>query len=103
MHRQSGCVAIADARLDNPAELRAALDLPAPDHAPDRSTDHAAQLILHAWLRWGEDCVERIDGDFAFAVHDPRQRMLFLARDRMGQRPLHVHHVPGRLLVFASS
>lgn len=103
MHRQSGCVAIADARLDNPAELRAALTLPAPDDAPDNTTDHAAQLILHAWLRWGEDCVERIDGDFAFAVHDPRQRMLFLARDRMGTCPLYIHHAPRRLLVFGST
>ncbi|MBE2261867.1 MAG: hypothetical protein IAE92_03940 [Burkholderiaceae bacterium] len=103
IHPDSGCVAIADARLDNPAELRAALDLPAPDEAPDRTTDHAAHLILHTWLRWGEDCVERIDGDFAFAVHDPRRQCLYLARDRMGERPLYVHHVPGKLLVFGSS
>ena len=102
-HPESGCVVVADARLDNPAELRAALSLPAPADAPDSRTDHATALILQAWLRWGQACVERIDGDFAFAVHDPRQRLLYLARDRMGQRPLYVHHVPGRLLVFASS
>jgi len=103
VHPASGCVAIADARLDNPAELRAALDLPAPDDAPDATTDHAATLILHAWLRWGEDCVDRVDGDFAFAIHDPRRQVLYLARDRMGQRPLYVHHVPGKLLVFGST
>ena len=102
-HAASGCVAIADARLDNPAQLRAALDLPAPDDAPDATTDHTATLILHAWLRWGETCVERIDGDFAFAIHDPRHRLLYLARDRMGERPLYVHHLPGRLLVFGST
>ena len=45
-HPQSGCVAIADARLDNPEELRAALG-----HADSAPAD----LILQAWLRWGED------------------------------------------------
>ena len=102
-HPESGCAVVADARLDNPAELRAALSLPAPGDAPDSTTDHAASLILHAWLRWGEHCVDHIDGDFAFAVHDPRQRLLYLARDRMGERPLYVHHVPGKLLVFGST
>ncbi|MFT3755228.1 MAG: asparagine synthase-related protein [Pseudoxanthomonas sp.] len=102
-HRETGCVVVADARLDNPAELRAALDFPAPPDAPDASTDHAAAILLHAWLRWGEDCVDRIDGDFAFAVHDPRRQRLFLARDRMGERPLYLHHVPGKLLVFGST
>ena len=102
-HAGTGCVAIADARLDNPAELRAALDLPFPDDAPDATTDHAATLILHAWLRWGDTCVERIDGDFAFAIHDPRHRLLYLARDRMGVRPLYVHYLPGKRLVFGST
>lgn len=102
-HPETGCVVVADARLDNPAELRAALGLPAPDDAPDATTDHASRLILHAWLRWSDACVDHIDGDFAFAVHDPRQQRLFLARDRMGQRPLYVHHVPGKLLVFGST
>ena len=102
-HAQTGCVVIADARLDNPAELRAALDFPAPRDAPDRDTDHTAAIILRAWLQWGEDCIDRIDGDFAFAVHDPRRQNIFLARDRMGERPLYVHHVHGKLLVFATT
>ena len=93
-HPESGCVAIADARLDNPEELRAALG-----HADSAPAD----LILQAWLRWGEDCVARIDGDFAFAIHDPRRQSLFLARDRMGVRPLYVHHQPGKRLVFGTS
>lgn len=102
-HPETGCVVIADARLDNPAELRAALGFPAPSDAPDAITDHATKLILDAWLRWSEDCVDRIDGDFTFAVFDPRKQQLFLARDRMGERPLYVHHVPGKLLVFGST
>lgn len=102
-HAPTGCVVVADARLDNMAELRAWLAVPAPNNAPDSTTDHAAALILQAWLRWGEDCVDRIDGDFAFAIHDPRQQLLYLARDRMGERPLYVHHIPGRLVVFGST
>ncbi len=95
-HPESGCVAIADARLDNPEELRDALGLSGINAS-------AARLILHAWLHWGEDCVSRIDGDFAFAVHDPRRQLLFIARDRMGVRPLYIHHQPGKRLVFGST
>lgn len=95
-HPQSGCVAIADARLDNPEQLRTALGLAAADTTP-------AGLLLQAWLHWGEDCVARIDGDFAFAIHDPRRQSLFIARDRMGVRPLYVHHQPGKRLVFGTS
>lgn len=102
-HPQTGCVIVADARLDNTAELRTALALPAPIDALDTTTDHAATLLLHAWLRWGEDCVDHIDGDFAFAIHDPRHRLLYLARDRMAGRPLYVHHVPGKRVVFGST
>ncbi len=99
-HPATGCVVVADARLDEPAALREALELPA---EPENGDDPAAGLILQAWLRWGENCVERIDGDFAFAVRDPRHDCLFLARDRMAGRPLYLHHIPGRLLVFGST
>lgn len=96
LHPESGCVAAADARLDDRAELAAALGLA-------NDTPNSAELILQAWLRWGERCVEHLEGDFAFAIHDRRQRVLFCARDRMGVKPLYVHHVPGRLFAFASS
>lgn len=97
-HPATGCAVVADARLDEPEELRHLLGLDATD--PKAS---AAQLILQAWLRWQDGCVEHIDGDFAFAIRDPRRNALFLARDRMAGRPLYVHHQPGRLLVFGSS
>jgi asparagine synthase (glutamine-hydrolysing) len=91
----TGCRVVADARLDDRDALAAALGL-------SRDLDDAA-LLLHAWLRWGDHCVERLEGDFAFAIHDPRRAALFLARDRMGVRPLFWHHVAGRLCVFGSS
>ena len=80
VHVATGCAAVADARLDDPDDLAAVLGQPA--------GTAAAALVLHAYLAWGTACVERIDGDFAFAVWDPRDRSLFAARDRFGMRPL---------------
>src|SRR5262249_47970932 len=59
------------------------------------------EVALEAYLAWGERCVERLDGMFAFAIWDGRQGTLFLARDRLGIKPLVVAHTPGALL-FAS-
>jgi asparagine synthase (glutamine-hydrolysing) len=96
-HIGSGCTITADVRLDNRAELLSALGL----------TDRAgvtgdAELIVAAYLAWGERCLDRLLGDFAFAIWDPSQHRLFCARDQFGMRPLYYHHSPGRFLVFAS-
>ncbi|TVQ95021.1 MAG: asparagine synthetase B [Chromatiaceae bacterium] len=96
-HAETGCVVTADVRLDNRAELLAALDIEA--RAPSIGD---AEIILTAYLAWGEGCVERLLGDFAFAIWDPRRRTLFCARDHFGMRPLYYHHTPGRFLAFAS-
>ncbi|MBK1648783.1 N-acetylglutaminylglutamine amidotransferase [Rhabdochromatium marinum] len=47
------------------------------------------EVILKAWHAWGEDCVARLDGMFAFALWDANRRVLFLARDRFGIKPLY--------------
>ena len=96
-HAPNGCIAVADARLQDTGHLVRALGLPA-----DRVWTEAA-LMAHAWLRWAEACPEHMEGDFAFAVWDPRKRQLFCARDRMGVRPLYFHHAAGRLFAFAGS
>jgi len=98
-HDPSGCSIAAEARLDDRDALRKAIGLAADDPA---CTNDAA-LILHAWLRWKTRCIEHIEGDFAFAIHDPDQGGLFLARDRFGVRPLLYHYSPGRLIAFGSS
>jgi len=59
------------------------------------------EVILRAWEADGDACVERLRGMFAFAIWDARRRLLFLARDRMGKKPLYYWH-EGSTLVFAS-
>jgi len=59
------------------------------------------EVILHAYEEWGEKCLDRFNGMFAFALHDGPQRRLFLARDRFGIKPLHYWHAGGRF-IFAS-
>lgn len=46
------------------------------------------EVLLHAFLEWGEKCLDRLLGMFAFAIHTPRDGALFLARDRLGVKPL---------------
>ncbi len=60
------------------------------------------EVILKAWHAWGEDCVARLQGMFAFALWDLRERTLFLARDRFGIKPLYWTR-DGARLRFASS
>ncbi len=59
------------------------------------------EVILAAFDRWGEDCVRRLNGAFAFAIFDARNNQLFLARDRAGEKPLFYHQTNGTLY-FAS-
>jgi asparagine synthase (glutamine-hydrolysing) len=65
------------------------------------STETDTEVILKAYLEWGINCLNRFVGMFAFALWDKRSRLLFLARDRLGIKPLYYHFDRGRFL-FAS-
>lgn len=60
------------------------------------------EVIVHAWEAWGAECVTRFRGMFAFALWDRNRETLFLARDRLGVKPLHYAVLPDGILVFGS-
>ena len=66
-------------------------------------TSHSdTEVLLRAWQQWGEACLQRLVGMFAFAIWDMRKRRIFLARDQVGIKPLHYGFTTAGDLVFAS-
>jgi len=88
----------AEARLDNRQELCDLFGIPPPDRprTPDGS------LILQAYEKWGEDCPDHLLGDWSFAVWNPAERRLFVARDHHGNTAL-FYYQDARRFAFASS
>jgi len=84
---------VADARIDNAADLSSELDL------NTRVPCGAAELLLAAYERWGTAFADRVAGDFAAAVWDGPRRRLLLARDAMAMRPLVYSRFEGRTFV----
>jgi asparagine synthase (glutamine-hydrolysing) len=79
------CVVVFNGEIYRHLELRKELEMLG-HHFTSRSD---TEVILRAYLQWGERCVERLDGMFAFALWDPRAESLLLARDRAGKKPLY--------------
>ncbi len=60
------------------------------------------EVVVNAWKEWGRDCVTHLTGQFAFAIWDQGERTLFLARDRLGEKPLYYAMLPDQTLIFGS-
>jgi asparagine synthase (glutamine-hydrolysing) len=90
-------VAIYNGEIYNFRELRRELE--ARGHDFRSRTD--SEVVVHAFEQWGEKCLDRFNGMFAFAIYDRRERRLFLARDRYGVKPLY-WYFDGRTFLFAS-
>jgi asparagine synthase (glutamine-hydrolysing) len=91
-------VITADARIDNRNELIKLLGFTY--HPAEQIND--SRLILAAYEKWGEQCVSRLIGDFAFAIWDARDRSLFCARDPLGVKHFYYYYCAGRSFIFAS-
>ena len=65
-------------------------------------TEGDSEVILAAWQQWGPDCLKRLHGMFAFAIYDKHARTLFLARDRLGVKPLFYSQLSDGSLIFGS-
>src|SRR5438132_7039806 len=88
---------VFNGEIYNHAEIRR--DLEARGHRYRTRSD--TETIVHAYEQWGEDCVRRLRGMFAFALWDARKRRLLLVRDRLGIKPLY-WTTAGNLLLFGS-
>jgi asparagine synthetase B (glutamine-hydrolysing) len=87
-------VVMGDIRLDHRADLAGQIGVSV------NKTD--AELVLTAYRRWGRKCLDKLSGEFAFALVDVQKGTVVLARDHTGSRPLVYHRLPRRL-VFSSS
>ena len=87
---------IYNGELYNTEELRSRL---AEDFCFTTHSD--TEVVLKSYIKWGSGCVERFNGIFAFAIFDEKEHRLFLARDRIGVKPL-FYFDTGKKLIFAS-
>jgi asparagine synthase (glutamine-hydrolysing) len=65
-------------------------------------TKSDTEVIVHAWEQWGEDCVHHFRGMFAIGLWDRKQQVMFLARDRLGVKPLYYAMTPDGWFAFSS-
>jgi asparagine synthase (glutamine-hydrolysing) len=89
---------VFNGEIYNFADLRAELE----GNGHRFRTHSDTEVIVHGYEQWGDACVERFRGMFAFAIWDARERRLLLARDRVGIKPLYYAQPRGGGLVFAS-
>lgn len=96
-NEDESCCIVFNGELYNFIDLRQ--ELHAKGHVFRSRSD--TEVILHAYEEWGTDCLRRFNGMFAIAIWDGPPKRLFLARDRIGEKPLYYYR-DGRRFVFAS-
>jgi asparagine synthase (glutamine-hydrolysing) len=89
---------VFNGEIYNFQELRADLE----KQGDEFYTNSDTEVILHLYDKYGADCVEYLRGMFAFAIWDEREKTLFIARDRIGKKPLLYSHLSDGSLVFGS-
>ena len=82
--RSSSCVVVFNGEIYNYRELKYLLQT----KGQVFETKSDTEVLLKSYLQWGRDCLEYLRGIFAFAIFDPREKILFLARDRLGVKPI---------------
>ena len=98
MFNEDGSILIIfNGEIYNFKELRAELE-----KEKHRFSSHSdTETILHGYEQWGEKVVERLNGEFAFCIYDIPHKKMFLARDRLGIKPLYYYFNEGKF-IFAS-
>lgn len=94
---QQACI-VFNGEIYNYRELRQQLS----DKGYVFNTHGDTETILNAWLEWGEDCVHQLRGMFAFAIWDRQRQCLFLARDRLGIKPMFYSLLDNGEFIFGS-
>ena len=98
LDKQHDLVLVFNGTIYNYPELRSHLK----DKGHEFVSHGDSEVILKAYAQWGVDCLQHLHGMFAFAIWDKKETQLFIARDRIGIKPLYFSHTPKRIL-FAST
>ncbi|MBD2844657.1 asparagine synthase (glutamine-hydrolyzing) [Paenibacillus sp. IB182496] len=94
MRGEQPYIIVYNGELYNAPELRRELE----SRGTRFTTSCDTEVLLQAYMEWGMDCLDRLNGIFAFAVWDNVREQLFLARDRLGVKPLFYSTVGGKFL-----
>ncbi len=97
VHESKRYAIIFNGEIYNFLEIQKELELLG--HSFKSSSD--TEVLLKSYIQWGEDCVLKFNGMWAFGIWDTEEKRMFLSRDRYGKKPLFYAHVNGKF-VFAS-